>query len=185
MILTTLCAIAALQGAPAEAPPPARGQWSLLNGVEVVVNGDVLTRRRLERILRREVRRYGITTRGEFEQLREMIYRNSVDNLLMRQGGADLDLDASAIDRLVARWWDSRTATAGGVQAMQETLEEQLLNAADQREIYSENVMRYRFENTVTGRDLGPRGRVIQDRFVRPGERQAAYRQMCRERWNL
>ena len=185
MIFTTLCAVAALQGAGPASPAPARGQWSPLNGVEVVVNGDVITRRRLERVLAREVRRYGVTTRREFEQLQAAIYRNSVDSLLMRQGGEDLGIAKKDIDRLVGNWWDWRTATAGGVKAMQESLEMQEITAADQREIYGEDLLRRSFENTVTGRDRGPNGRVIQDRFVRPGERQGAYRRVCRDRWNL
>ncbi|MDP6539678.1 MAG: hypothetical protein QF903_05600 [Planctomycetota bacterium] len=185
MILLTLCTVAALQGEPAQTPPPARGRWSVLNGVEVVVNGDVITRRRLERILAREVRRYGVTTRSEFEQLQAAIYRNSVDSLLMRQGGEYLGIQPEDVERLVDNWWNWRTTAAGGVKAMQETLEKQQLSAADQREIYSEDVLRRSFENTVTGKDRGPGGRVIQDRFVRPGERRAAFDRICRDRWGL
>jgi len=151
-----------------------------MNGVEVVVNEDVIALERMNRLLRREMRARGITTEGERDQLKSAIYLEFVRDLVTRQGGEDLGLDRKMVDRIVADWWKRRTEQEGGIRDMNEWLKERGVTATEQREEYADLVYRQQWQRVITGEDAGPGGRPVVDAYVRPSERLRRYESICR-----
>lgn len=164
-----------------DAPPADRGpQGRVLNRVEFVVNGEVVTRDQLQRAMRSAQERRPVTTPEERQALQHQIVMGRVQELLLVQAGEDMGGEAEAVERMVDDWWDHLIERAGGVREYSESLERNEQDSLRQRQQLTEELYLYSYQRVVTGQEPGPEGRPYVDRHLRPGTIRRVYDDMVR-----
>lgn len=145
--------------------------------VDVIVNDDVIRWREIIRTMQREAQRQPLTTEHERNVLLGQVTSQFVEDLLRRQAGQDLGLDPALVRQQVNDNSDRFIENIGSVLGASEVLKEASLDSAQARDIWEGNLYNSVWQDSVTG--LGPdhSGRVVNDRYVRPGEVYARYRE--------
>lgn len=163
----TLLALAAL--AQGEAAPPASGGWELLDRIEIIVDEDVLTFSRLEERVRQVLSRVAVTTREEMARLRSQIAEEEVRQLLMVQRGRELGFDPQNVERTVKDYLERRIEEEGGLSSFSDTLAANHESGVERKRRVTEELYGISYDRAITGQSVGPGGREIVDRYVRPG----------------
>ena len=149
--------------------------WILIDRVEVVVNEDIITRRRLLRDLTRIQRRGGISRPEDVRTYETVVLTDQIRRKLQVQAGQDLGLDPAIVARQVDDVMQRQIDHAGGVTSMTERLMARSTDSLQQEEDWTEELYSITWSQIVTGRQPGPLGRVSLDRYVRPGMRRFVY----------
>lgn len=187
--MRTLRTIALLAGllaptAPAQEPAPQAGtrelpEWLPLDEVAIVVNGGIVTRKQIEKELRRALAEEEITTQQQFDALLQKVQRDAVERLLMRQAGEDLGYPEEAIDAHVRSQLEDRMDAAGGAFQMSNQLREEGETATEIRDEIRDEVYEISWRRRIAGYG-DPGERSSEDRYVRPGKLGQRYRRIAR-----
>lgn len=177
-MIAPLFVLLAAAAPPQEAPPAA--EWPTLNRPEVAVNEDLLTRRRIERQLKKAGEEQAVSTREEKLRLQVEIVQTAVEELVLRQAGEDLGQPKEAVDRFLDNVWEEQMERSGGLHEFSLKLAADDESSIEQREELEGDVYRWTYTRVITGNEPGKDGRLIADRFVRPGERRRLYDSMER-----
>jgi hypothetical protein len=168
--------------ADADKPAPAApivdpyASWVELNRAALIVNEELLTWRDIQRGV---VRRIRAQKRQNPDQQRlleeEIVDRARV--MLQIQGGKDLGFDPELVDRMVTKYLERQTELAGGVTRLAEGLKREDKDSFVRKdEVYS-YVYSKLWTESATGETPGPGGRIMRDRYVRPGRALFEYRE--------
>lgn len=183
---TALVALAALAGpAPrslaqqTDAPQSFEyGTWYLLDRVEIVANTDCLTLSTLDKRVNQDKRMNGTTTPQQYQALRTKIALENVDNLLKRQAGEDLGFDETIVKARANDIWEDRVTEKGGITRATRELTSSSETVTEKREEIEGDLYSMSWTSSVLGRDAGPGGRPMFDRFTRPGLLRQRYERM-------
>lgn len=185
LLLATSIGAAALPPAPTQdeepsvpVPAPVAGQWMLSDRVEIVVNTDCITLRALDRKVNRDSRMTGTDTREAYMALRTKIALENVNELLKRQAGEDLGFDKALVKARVNDIWDDRVDQEGGVTRATKKLTDESESVLEKREEIESTIYTSSWTMSVLGRESGPGGRPMFDRYVRPGQLRQRYERM-------
>jgi hypothetical protein len=154
------------------------GQWMLLDRVEIVANTDCITLRALDRKVNRDTRMTGTDTREAYMALRTKIALENVNELLKRQAGEDLGFDKELVKARVNDIWDDRVDQQGGVTRATKQLTENSQSVLEKREEIESTIYTSSWTMSVLGRESGPGGRPMFDRYARPGQLRQRYERM-------
>ncbi len=166
------------EAGPQRAPQTPKGQWILLDRVEIVANTDCLTRRALDRKITQDKRMIGTDTPAEFNALRDHIIEESLDDLLMRQAGEDLGFDEELVDARANYMWEEEVAKQGGVTQAARRLSQESKTVNEKREEIADKLYSESWARSLLGHDAGPGGRRLHDRYIRPGQVIQRYQRM-------
>lgn len=168
---------------PQEPEPQARPQpgqrppENLLDRIEIIVNDDVIRYREIGREAQRTASGREITTSQDVAMLYSEVTSKLVENMLRRQAGQDLGLDPKLIQLQVQGHTDRFIESAGSVLEASEILKRADLDSAEATEMWEGQLYNLVWEESVTGRGPGASGRQVRDRYVRPGQIAARYRE--------
>ena len=143
--------------------------------VSVIVNDDIIRMRELLRGLQREARRQTLTTDRERAILLNQVTSQFVEDLLRRQAGQDLGLDPALIKLQVDGHSERFIEGIGSVLGASEVLKQADLDSADARYLWEGQLYNSVWQDSVTGQGPDASGRIVSDRYVRPGEIYARY----------
>jgi hypothetical protein len=155
------------------------GQWLPLDQVAIVVNGDIVTQRKIHRKVGEALSTVSASTESELRQVVAKTQREEIKSLLMRQAGEDMGLPPEAVAAHVAGILRDQTDEAGGSFAMSERLREDSTTALELKEDRAAEVYSDSFRRAVAGLG-GNQERSSEDRFVRPGQLVQRFRRMQR-----
>lgn len=184
-LLRTLgLAVALLSPLAAAQDPAAPGsrelpEWLPLDEVAIVVNSDIITRKQIEKDLRRALADEEITTQQQFDQLLQKVQRDAVERLLIRQAGEDLGFPQEAIDAHVRGQLEDRKDRAGGAFELSNQLREEGETATEIKEEIRDEVYEVSWRRRIAGYS-DPGERSTEDRYVRPGKLVQRYRRIAR-----
>lgn len=179
LTLHSLAALALLLGPqqPEAEEPLGRPEprTSLLDRVHLVVNNDIVTAQTLQRSMDREIRSRRLNSRAEVDALREAILANEVEKLLRVQAGQDLDLPPEMIALQLRGYEERFVERLGGVIATSERFDRAGLDSSEVRKQWERELLDITWRQSVTGQGPAAGGRVIHDRYVRPGQLRREY----------
>jgi hypothetical protein len=187
MSLQLITALAALLLAPGlraqENPSPTTSpegqeEWIPLDGVAVIVNTDSLTGLNLERHIARRLSRQEVSTEAEKLQLVQQTVDDRIKLLLMRQAGEDLGYDPAMVQARAREIYDEEVEKQGGVSAIGQNSRAGQPSPIERREEIEAELYTSTWRGKIVGRDSGPGGRPLEDRFVRPGTLRRLFRRM-------
>ena len=118
-----------------------------------------------------------ITTMQQRARLFSEVTSSLVETTLRRQAGQDLGLDPKLIGMQVQGHTDRFIESAGSVLEASEILKRADLDSAAATEMWEGQLYNLVWEESVTGRGPGAAGRQVRDRYVRPGQIAARYRE--------
>lgn len=179
-----LLAFAALaQGADRSTPvsSTASGSWELLDRIEIIVDEDVLTFSELEARVREVLSRVPVTTREEMARLRSRIAEEEVRQLLMVQRGRELGFDPANVERTVRDFLERRIEEEGGLSIFSDRLAARDETGAERKRQVTDELYGISYDRAITGQSVGPGGRVVVDRYVRPGLLRLHYEETIRD----
>ena len=156
------------------APPPSADDALLLEGVHTIVNGEAIRAGEIDAAMTRVLAQRTITTPDEYQETYTEILGTFLREELRMQAGADMGLDPAIVGREVDGYYDRQTAQHG-VLGHSELLSARGLDPQSAREDIERQFYYWHWHNAETGLDVGARGRVHRDRFVRPGELHELY----------
>jgi hypothetical protein len=156
--------------------PPARS----VNRVELIVNTDLITRRQLVRQLTKAREQRPVTTNEEALRLQVEIVQGAMESLLLRQAGEDLGQPKEAVERVLENVWKNQIERSGGLQEFSLESDGQDQSTLERREKLESDIYTWTYTRVVTGNEPGRDGRVIADRYIRPGTRRRLYDYMGR-----
>lgn len=156
------------------------GGWRTLNRPEVAVNEDLLTTRRIDRQLARARQMQPVSTPEEELRLKAEIVRGAVEELALRQAGEDLGQPKEAVERVLDNVWKNQIERSGGIHQYSLKLAEEEEGSLEKRQELQGELYTWTYTRMITGQEPGKGGRVIADRYVRPGERRRLYDGMAR-----
>jgi hypothetical protein len=171
--LALTLALAAPQQAPSD------GGWQVVDEVVVGVNEDIITRRQLLARIEQTIKRRGIavSTQAEADRLRDTIARGLIRDLLSAQAGQELGVDPALVQQQIDDFIDRRIEQAGGVREMSEEMRRHGYATATQtRDQVRSELYGMTWDQAITGKAPGARGRALRDRYVRPGQLLFRYR---------
>ncbi len=145
--------------------------------VAVIVNDDVIRMREVLRGVAREARRVPLTTERERALLLNRVTSQFVEDLLRRQAGQDLGLDPALIQLQIDGHNERFIESIGSVLDASEVLKEADLDSAEARYLWESQLYNSIWQESVTGQGPNASGRVTTDRYIRPGEIYARYRE--------
>lgn len=154
----------------AGAPPqePDAGQPPL-DGVVAIVGDEIITYSDL-----RYAMMEGARTGRRLEP--QQILDQRVRRLLMTQAGQDFGYDPELVENLLADKAERIVDEKGGAVEASSFFAEIGLRPDQVKDYWRNDLYAQTFEGAITGKSPGPGGRVIVDRFIRPGQKYAAYR---------
>lgn len=166
--MTALPVLLALlpQGAP---PAGAPGPWRTIDRPVAIVNQDLITASRLAREMQRVARERPLTTDTEIRAAENQVLTNSVKERLRIQAGANLGVDERLIDARVTDSLERLRTRQGGVVGLVRFLDTREVSGPDLKRRLREDIYGQMWAAGQTGDAPGPLGRVIADRYVRPG----------------
>ncbi len=156
-------------GAGPRPPAPEAGGWELVDRIEIIVDEDVLTYSRLEARVREVLSRVAVTTREEMARLRSQIAEDEVRQLLMVQRGRELGFDPANVERTVKDFLERRIEEEGGLSSFSDRLAANDESGVERKRRVTEELYGLSYDRAITGQSVGPGGREIVDRYVRPG----------------
>ena len=162
--------------APGARPLP---EWLPLDEVAIVVNNDIVTRKQIERELRKAMAAKEITTEQQFQALLLETQRDQVEKLLIRQAGEDLGFEPAAIDAHIRGQIKERKDEAGGAFEMSNQLREEGETVTEMRDEIRDEVYEVSWRRRIAGYG-DPAERSSRDRYVRPGKLGQRYRRIAR-----
>lgn len=154
-------------------------EWLPLDEVAIVVNSDIVTRKRIERELRKAMATKEITTEEQFQALLLETQRGQVESLLIRQAGEDLGFEAAAIDAHIRSQIEERKDEAGGAFEMSNQLREEGETVTEMRDEIRDEVFEVSWRRRIAGYG-DPAERSSEDRYVRPGKLGQRFRRIAR-----
>jgi len=161
------------QGPPApisSGVPTSSDGWSFLNGIDIVVNDRVLTHLEVIASLQE------VTTEEELREQLGQIRLERIHKFLEDQAGRDMGIDPDQVDVFLRRSEELRIERLGGIRAASEQFRSRETDLTYLREFIEEDFYATTWRRWQNGIDIGPRGRVSRDRFVRPGVLKMLYR---------
>lgn len=154
------------------------GENVLLDRVEIVANTDCITLRALDRKVDADQRMTAVSLEEEYLMLRNTIALESVNDLLKRQAGEDLGYDKAMVQARVNDMWEEQVERDGGVTKSTRKLTENSETVLEKREELEGELYASSWTWSVLGREAGPGGRPMFDRFERPGQMRQRYTRM-------
>lgn len=161
---------------PAQGPQPAPpqkiedfyGKWMPLDQVVIVVNGDIITQRKIERKIDERLAGVVNSTPDEFRAVVGQIQEAEVESLLIRQAGEDLGLPPDAVESYVKGTLRDDLDEAGGAFGYQRKLRDDDTTALELREDRTTEIYESSWRRKIAGMGSGQE-RTAEDRYVRPG----------------
>ncbi len=153
--------------------PPISGT---VEGAALIANGAMVTLSFVEQLLVRRIEGAGGMSAEQQIELTQRIVDQLVVEELRIQAGRDMGLDPALVQRVVDEEYDLRTDRLGLLEHA-EALKESGLDPAAARVDLTDAIYQYHWVNSNIGRAPGGGGRVYRDRFVRPGEMYALYKE--------
>jgi hypothetical protein len=183
-VLGLLLALALAPGAAAQDPVPPGAtrelpEWLPLDEVAIVVNSDIVTRKQIEKELRRALAREEITTQQQLDALLNKVQGDAVEGLLIRQAGEDLGFPEEAVEAHIRSQLESRKDEAGGAFELSNQLREEGETATAIRDEIRDEVYEVSWRRRIAGYG-DPGERSPEDRYVRPGKLAQRYRRIAR-----
>lgn len=180
-LLPLLCAVLpqAIPSQASAALPGQLGAWQPLDGVEGVINEEIITLSSLRRSLQWQISQGKITTEAEYDRALFRIRDNEIIARLKVQAGQDMGLAPEDVDRLVNERRMRIKEGLGGTLKMREWLRAEGLDSGTLNETISSGLIGGVWEDSITGKGGGRGRRPRVDRFIRPGQLLGAY-QECR-----
>ena len=169
-----------LQLAPTGQEGAAASGWRTLNRPEVTVNEDILTTRRIDRQLARARQVQPVSTPDEELRLKADIVRGAVEELALRQAGEDLGQPKEAVERVLDNVWNNQIERSGSIHKFSMKLESEEEDSIQKRSDLEAELYTWTYTRVITGHEPGKDGRLIADRYVRPGERRRLFDGMAR-----
>lgn len=145
--------------------------------VAVIVNDDIIRMREISRELAREARRRPLTTERERALLLNQVTSQFVENLLRRQAGQDLGLDPKLIQLQIDGHNERFIENIGSILDASEVLREADLDSKEARYLWESQLYDTIWQESVVGKGPDRSGRVVSNRYVRPGEIYSRYRE--------
>jgi hypothetical protein len=173
LLCTTLPQAAASQASANLAGPA--GVWQPLNGVEAIINEEIITRSGLIQRLQWQISQGAVTTEAEYTRA---LLKGRDDEIIARlkvQAGQDMGLAPEEVERLVDARRERLKEGLGGALKMREWLRSEGLDSSRLNETISTALIGGVWEDAITGKGGGLRGRPQADRFIRPGQLHASY----------
>ncbi len=175
------------QEGPSQAPTPASpptiedyyGTWMPLDQVVIVVNGDIITQRKIRRKIDEALAKQPNTTAEEFRGLVARVQEEEVESLLIRQAGEDLGLPPDAVKAHVSGTLRDESDEAGGAFAMARKLRDDDTTALELAEDRTTEIYESSWRRKIAGMSSGQE-RSSEDRYIRPGNLTQRYRRIQR-----
>jgi hypothetical protein len=185
LLLATPLQDASVRAADARADPV--GSWQPLNGVEAVINEEIITMSALGSKLRWQMATGNITTQDEYKRALQQIRDEEIIAHLKVQAGQDMGFAPEEVARLVAERRKRIKEGLGGTVNMREWLHKEGLDSITLTEVLSTSLIGGVWEDATTGKGAGVRGRLQTDRYIRPGQVYASYLECCADEslWHL
>lgn len=176
MILAGLLALCALQDVVPlpDRPPlgaPDERRWQLVDSVLVIVDEQILTRSQLLKDVAQLQGRGAVTTERELAEAQRYILRQRVRQKVQVQAGQDLGLDPKAIEQSLNNLFERRIEEVGGTSELAESFRSENADSLQVRDAWREELYAQTWSRMMTGEEPGPGGRLLRDRYVRPGMR--------------
>lgn len=153
-------------GPPGQDPDP---EQPPLDGIVAIVGDEIITYSDL-RYTMMEGARAG--RRLEPQQILDQRVRR----LLLTQAGQDFGYDPALVEKLLADRAERIVDEKGGAVEASSFYAEIGMRPDQVKDFWRNELYATTFEGAITGRSAGPGGRLIVDRFIRPGQKYAAYR---------
>ncbi|MCY2960649.1 MAG: peptidylprolyl isomerase [Planctomycetota bacterium] len=153
-------------------PRPAQDSarpWRTVDRIVMVVNQDIITESQLLRDLQSVARTRKLTTDTERRAAESQILGDRVRQRLRVQAGAILGVDEKLIDARVADSLEQMQKRENGVVGLSKFLESRDVSGPDVRRLLRDDIYDQLYRDGLTGDAPGPLGRVVADRYVRPG----------------
>lgn len=176
--MKTILLLGALAQAPAPiGPAPAAGPWQTVDRIVMVVNQDIITESQLLRDLQQLARQRKLTTETERRAAEMQILGDRVRQRLRIQAGAIAGVDEKMIDARVNDSLEQMQKRENGVVGLSKFLASREVSGPDVRRLLRDDIYDQIYRDGQTGDAPGPLGRVVADRYVRPGALSLLYRQ--------
>jgi hypothetical protein len=159
---------------PLNASTSAKGAWRTLDRVEMIVNDDMVTARRIQRMLETLRMKQTVAPEDELRVLQQAKVER-VRNLIAVQSGEDMGLDPKIVKHEVDERINSLIRQHEGVAATAEFLQSIDFDSTEAREEIQSTIYRDVWDKFITGEAPMPGSRLSRDRFVRPGLMQLYY----------
>ncbi len=147
----------------------------LLDEVSLVVNDDIITLSTVRRKELREQRTRKVNNERERIMMRDAILAGEVEKLLRVQAGQDLGLPPELVARQIEGFEERFVEQQGGVIGASKRLELAGVNSREANQQWTSELYSYTWEQAVTGEGPNATGRVVNDRWVRPGRLRLEY----------
>jgi hypothetical protein len=164
------------QPAAASAPARTEGGWRELDRVVMVVNQDIITSSRLSLSLAQLMRTRKLSSDTERRAAEMQILGERVRERLAVQAGANLGIDEKLIERRVQENLDRLRERENGTVGLARFLQSRDVSAQEAPRLLKEDIYSQIWHDGVTGEGPGALGRVVADRYVRPGALPMFYR---------
>ena len=165
------------QVAPAEdavLPPLAPRSRKPIDRPVGVVHDRLITEWDWQRLMMMKPPAEDVTAPEDRNRHAQAVLNERIDELLQALAGRDM-LDREMIDALNQRRMDEFIKAQGGRVQTSEFLRERGGTPEELRNALEEDLFRRAWTESVTGKSVGPAGRVSADRYVRPGQMYAMY----------
>ena len=151
--------------------PAAEGGWEMLDGVEMVVDEDIVTLRQLRREVELLRRRGQVTKTDDMRAIVADVKTLSIRRRLSVQAGERMGVDRAIIERQVRLRLEREAERMQGVVGLSEYLHSRDIDAQRHRREIEEEAYQHIWTDYVTGEGPAPQAsRVSVDRYVRPGQ---------------
>ncbi|MBK7642196.1 MAG: hypothetical protein IPJ19_03975 [Planctomycetes bacterium] len=174
MIPLLLTLLPALQDKPA-APS---SEWKNLDGIALIINDETVTERGfLVQLARFRQANPG----GDPKAASEALQREIVLDAVGSQAGEAMGFDQARVRGSVREWERALIDNAGGAVPYALKLANENRTAEDVRRDLEKRVLRRYWEESCTGKGPNQQGKIVADRFVRPGILRLSYQQIVND----
>ncbi len=174
LALTSALGLGSAFGAVQDPAPTQDDGWRDFDGVALIVNGDIVTLRELNKLLGEAKAREAATTNLDSRALLEEITEQKITMQLQTQAGAGMGIAQEDVERTIERYLadQRRGKSAEETEAWLE------MNGAndlgEMRQYVNDSLYRSFWVESQRGLGAGG-GRPWRDRYVRPGQLKEAY----------
>jgi len=148
---------------------PQGGQEIPLDRVVFIVNEDIITQRSYQRQLQGIFQQMPPQTEDDRRRAHSLLQQRLLEQFIGQQGGETLGYDPAMIERYVRDYEERFIKQLGGIDAMAQYMADRSMSLADLRQDLRTSVYRDLWEESVTGKGVAAKNRLVVDRWVRPG----------------
>jgi len=148
--------------------------WLDFDGVALIVNGDIVTLRELNKLLGDAKARAAATTVQDNEDLLERVAEEKITMQLQTQAGAEMGIAKEDVDRTINRFLADQRRGKGAQETEDWLAQGGAADLGEMRLNVEDELYRSFWVESQRGRGAGG-GRPWRDRYVRPGQLNEAY----------